>query len=436
MNELNQIKDIFYEIKNVSSKKGKEFILRQHEDNELFKECLKFLLDPEIVTGLSTKKMNKDVGYDEVTTGDITIMFDYLKRNNTGRDEDIRTIKTFCKIQEDTEFWTEFFSGKFKCGLDVKGVNKVYGNDFIEDFTIMLAESYSKNKNKVKGKEFILTTKLDGSKIIVIKENDKLLLKTRQNKLYENLVDIENEFKLLPNGVYDGEILAIGNFENSADQYKETMKRSRIKGIKKGLKMVCYDYVENINDFKNKLCKTKCIDRKNKLKEILNRDLNFIEYLEPLYIGDDITKISEYSNKAVLHGDEGIMLSIADSPYECKRSKNLLKVKEFHDGEVLVTEIIEGTGKYINKLGAVKCQFKYNDKVYEVEVGSGWQDNERELLFNNPELILDKVISIRYFEISQNSTTGDYSLRFPTINLRYPDFIRTDKDGIEDTNID
>ena len=188
MNELNQIKDIFYEIKNVSSKKGKEFILRQHEDNELFKECLKFLLDPEIVTGLSTKKMNKDVGYDEVTTGDITIMFDYLKRNNTGRDEDIRTIKTFCLIQEDTEFWTEFFSGKFKCGLDVKGVNKVYGNNFIEDFSIQLGSKFDFEKPP-KGMMFA-TEKFDGIGCFCSIKDGKVTLKSRQGNIFEGLKDI------------------------------------------------------------------------------------------------------------------------------------------------------------------------------------------------------------------------------------------------------
>lgn len=61
---------------------------------------------------------------------------------------------------------------------------------------------------------------------------------------------------------------------------------------------------------------------------------------------------------------------------------------------------------------------------------------KRKLLFENPNLILNKVITIKYFEISQNSTTKKYSLRFPTISKRYPDFIRMDKTTLEDTNME
>lgn len=434
---LLEVKQIFDKISKTSGKNDKIKIIKLNKDNELFVECLKFLLDTDIVTGLSTKKMNKNVRLVENKYEDIREVFDYVIKHNTGTDTDIAIVKSFCKEQgECEEFCVGLFTKKLKIGVDVKGVNKAIPR-LIQEFNIMLAESYSKCSERVEGKEFILTTKLDGSRICVIKNNDNIILKTRQNKLYEGLVEIEEDFKHLPNGIYDGELLAIGNFENSAEQYKETMKISRKKGIKHDLKMVCYDYIENIDDFYDGICRVKCIDRKNQLKNILNNiQLQHIEYLEPLYIGKDLDKIVEYSNIATEKGEEGIMLSIANAPYECKRSKNLLKVKQFFEGDVLVTEIVEGTNKYEGKLGCVKCEFLYNGVIQNVEVGSGWSDEERELLFNNPSLILNKVITIKYFEVSQNSTTKQYSLRFPTISMRYPDCVRLDKSSIEDTNIE
>ena len=87
-------------------------------------------------------------------------------------------------------------------------------------------------------------------------------------------------------------------------------------------------------------------------------------------------------------------------------------------------------------MGCVKCKFLYNGEIQDVEVGSGFNDEEREILFKNADLILNKVITIKYFEVSQNSTTGKYSLRFPTISKRYPDFIRIDKSTLEETNIE
>ena len=58
---ISEVKKIFDRIASVSAKTSKEVIIKQNKDNELFIECLKFLLDSDVVTGLSTKKMNKKV---------------------------------------------------------------------------------------------------------------------------------------------------------------------------------------------------------------------------------------------------------------------------------------------------------------------------------------------------------------------------------------
>lgn len=431
---IKEVKEIFDKISSVSAKSSKEAIIKKNKDNELFIECLKFLLDSDVVTGLSTKKMNKKVKLVNNKLESLTDAFEYVKRHNTGTDVDIAIIKSFCTAQgECKEFCEQLFTKSIKLGSDAKTINKVIPG-LIPTFNVMLAGSYDKEKNKIKdGTKFILSTKLDGSRIIAIKEYDKITFKTRQNKLYEQLIDIEEDFKDLPNGVYDGELLAMGNFENSAEQYKETMKRSRKKGAKHGLKMVCYDYIENVNDFYNGLCKIECINRKNQLKQILSVNKEYVKYLEPLYIGSDKDKILEFSNMAIQNGEEGIMLSIVDAPYECKRSKNLLKVKEFINIDCLVVDIFEGQGKLKGTLGGLVCEFKYKDMICGTELGSGFKEYERKMIYDNPQSIIGKVITIKVFEISQNSKTGEYSCRFPVwLGM---DYIRDDKEGINDTNV-
>ena len=85
-------------------------------------------------------------------------------------------------------------------------------------------------------------------------------------------------------------------------------------------------------------------------------------------------------------------------------------------------------------LGAIKCQFLYNGEVQDVEVGTGFKQDERIEIYNNPSLVLNKVITIKMFEISRNSSTGKYSLRFPS--WQGMEYIREDKYGIENTNVD
>jgi DNA ligase-1 len=52
-----------------------------------------------------------------------------------------------------------------------------------------------------------------------------------------------------------------------------------------------------------------------------------------------------------------------------------------------------------------------------MNVGSGLSDEERILWLKNPELILNKVITVQYFEESIDSKTGLLSLRFPTLKF-------------------
>ena len=437
--KLKEVKEIFdklAKLKGISSTNSKKTFIKANKDDKLFLDTLEFLLNDDKITNISKKKIEKKVNVaPDRHIYDLNTLFTYLVQECTGKDSNIASVQWF--INEHEEFkdeLKELVTKSIRLGVKAKLVNDALGYALVHEFNIMLAESYSKEKDKIKdGTEFILTTKLDGSRIIAIREHNRITFKTRQNKLYEQLVDLEKEFENLPCGVYDGELLATGEFENSAEQYKETMKRSRKKGIKHGLKMVCYDYIENIDDFYNGLDKTKCINRKNKLKEILSSNNEFVEYLDPLYIGTNKDKISEFSKNAVDNGDEGIMLSIADSPYECKRSKKLLKVKEFITVDCLVVDIFKGEGKYDKTLGGLVCEFMYKGKRCRTEVGSGFSDKERDTIYNNPKLVMNKIITIKAFEISQNSSTGEYSCRFPVwLGM---DYIRDDKVDINDTNV-
>ena len=81
--DLIEVKDIFDKISKTSGKNDKIKIIKQNKDNDLFIKCLKFLLNSDIVTGLSKKKIGKKVKLGETTTTDITVMFEYLKQHNT-----------------------------------------------------------------------------------------------------------------------------------------------------------------------------------------------------------------------------------------------------------------------------------------------------------------------------------------------------------------
>ena len=417
---ISKIKENFYSIKNEGSIKKKQELLKDMMSNKAFARVLYFAFNDYIVTGLSSKKINKKLDYKTKNEfgNDITTLMWYLLENNTGKDVDIAIVQAFIEDNlEHKDFIVDLVTKNIKVGITATTINKVRPN-FIPEFGVQLANSY--DMKYVDGKDFIITLKLDGSRMIAIKENDEVKFFSRQGKEITELVEIEDEFKEFPNGVYDGELLAIGEFEDSKSQFKETMKRSRIKGEKTGLKFMIYDFISDIDDFKNGKDETKCIDRKNNVRDIINvfGKSEFIQYLEPLYVGSDIKRITMHSDLVIKQGQEGIMINLCESPYETKRVNHLLKVKEFYTLDLRVIDKKEGTNRNKGKLGALVVDYK----GFEVSVGSGYTDTLREELWNDEDII-GRVIEISYFEETCDKE-GNLSLRFPV-------FIRVREEGKE-----
>ena len=99
---MKKVIQIFKQLQNTSGKKDKEKISLENQDNELFKECLVFLLDDNITTGIAKKKWDSiQIGTTDWIHTDINNelieMFNYIKTNNTGKDENIITVKAWCR---------------------------------------------------------------------------------------------------------------------------------------------------------------------------------------------------------------------------------------------------------------------------------------------------------------------------------------------------
>lgn len=410
---MREVLHILEDIKNTSSRNGKESILIRHKDNETLRDVLYFVFNDFIITGLSDKKMKKKVslrGFNKIDN-----LMGYLKKNNTGTDLDIASVQTYIMQQPEElqELYTQIATKSLKIGITAKTLNKVYGKGFIPEFNVMLA---SKFEGKMPNKEFIITTKMDGIRCACIKEdNDNIKFFTRVGQPIEGLTEIKEEIKLLPNGyVYDGELLLRNvNNLNSDDLFRETQKVVRKDGDKRNIEFYTFDMIP-IEEFQNGKSTRKCVERKMQLKYVLNCHIyDFIKEVPMLYVGIDQSVINHYLDKATKNNQEGIMINLSDAPYECKRTKTLLKVKKFHTADVKVLDVIEGTGKNVGKLGAITIQFEHEGKLYECNCGSGFSDQEREKYFQNPDLLIGKIVEIGYFEISQNSN-GGYGLRFPT----------------------
>ena len=424
---MQEVLSIMNQIASTSGRNDKETILKKNQSNEKLKDVFYFIYNTYILTGLSTKKINKKTKEKGKTFDNFEDIKNYILKHNTGTDHDIATVQNFIKNQpiELQDFYKKVFTKDLKIGITSGTLNKIYGKDFIPEFAVLLAKKFEEHSHKIKG-NFVVTEKIDGNRIIVIKDNGIVKSFTRQGNQYEGLEEIESDIAnlLLDNVVFDGELIA--DTQGSTHEiYTETTSKARKKGSNKtGLIFHIFDMLP-LEEFQKGQSKDKCIDRKHKLSCLFaDYDLPHCREVKPLYIGSDLSKVSELMKYANEQQWEGLMLNL-DMPYVCKRSDYILKVKVFNEADVRVLNILEGTGKNAGKLGSITIQFEHQGQLYECNCGSGFSDEERNSYWVNPELLINKIVTISYFEISKNSD-GSFSLRFPT----WESIIRDDKDEI------
>ena len=430
---MNNLKQIFDKLQATNGRIEKENILKENIDNEMFKFTLNFLLNPFITTGLSTKKINKNIELisslplvqDEDEIVSFKNLLNYIKENNTGRDVDISICELFFRNFENKlkEFIKAILTKSLKIGLDSKTVNKIYGDNFIPTFNVMLGTAIEKCKIN-DGDWFSIGKKLNGSRCVFYKGN----LYTRSGKKYVGLEHIICDLQRVclylgnPNIVFDGELIR-KNIDNKSDsenfQIGVGIANSKSE-TKEELKFVIFDTI-TVDDFENGKSKLTYRDRKNQIetinKIILELSLKNVEIVEMFYEGTDQSQIWKWLDYAEQNDIEGVMVNL-DTPYECKRTKNLMKVKLFKTCDIRCFSMQQGIGKYSETLGAILCIYK----GFPLAVGSGFTDEQRNYYWNNTQEIIGKIVEIKYKEETKNKN-GGLSAQFPIFQI-----IKTDKD--------
>ena len=426
MKTLIHFNDFVDEMVVSASRKHKQDVLTKYKDDEVIKQYLKIAYDPYTVFGISTKKLSKMARpIDWLHAATVFELFDYLTTHNTGTLEDIAACQEmmFCAAELDGTLeclLSDLICKDLSIGCDAKTINSVIPG-LIPTFNVMLAEKYFDKPERVEGKRFALTTKIDGGRIIAIKENGSVSFYTRAGQRYEGLVDLEKDMsELLPDGIcLDGEITLLNNKGiPSKEAYKQAMKITRKDGEKHGVKMLVFDFM-SAEQFRNQYCPSDWSARRTTVEAIFGcakQPLKYFELLPVLYCGTDTSMITKFLDEAIADDQEGVMINICDAKYEFKRTTNLLKVKKMQTMDLQIVDFEEGSGKYANTLGAILVRYK-NGNV--VKVGSGFTDWLRSEIWNNRSKYLDVICEIQYFEETTNQDGGE-SLRFPIFkDFRY-----------------
>ena len=443
--DLDNTLDVVEQLRNTGSTKEKGNILKANVNDEALQKVLTYTYNSFKRYGVSEEVYNNIPICTHATIYQTPYeMFNELASSNIN---DILREKAKYFIEVITpEQYRELIKGilfkDLKLGVNAKSINKVW-KGLIPTFDVQLAESFSKVGFKyIENKNIYITPKMDGFRCVFIPSEQTFLSRKGQefegiNHLLKDCENLVNAIKVKTGEicVLDGELVHKQiEGKDSLELYALTSSITRKKGCVKEKEQLVFHVFDIIpvGEFMSGHTKWCYSKRREVLEDIFN-NVSYKNVLKvPVITQGNLTEeeIINTLNNTISKGEEGIMINL-DKPYETKRTKSLLKVKKFLDADVYVKSMYEGAGKHKGRMGGINILFKYCEKEYECQLGSGFSDEERELYWNNPDELVGKVVEIQLFEVSRNSQTGDYGLRFPTWKGR----IRFDKGYEEITDL-
>jgi len=417
MNDLYRVANLFDRLAVESGSNAKKALLKANSKDELFKEALRFFLDPMVVTGIADRKLQKDnraVGHD---VADLAELMAYLRKNNSGRDEDVGTVQRFVDAAATLQakgFVSDLSRKRFEpsIGVDAKTANAAFGSDFMPEFEVMLADKWQDVPAEFWiGKKFCVQPKHDGHRVCAFKRNGVVTIIARGGKLVEGLVEIEEAVRKLPidDVVLDGEKLPLG-FQNmsNTEAFKLTSESTK-KGAKGGMCLAVYDFMTT-EDWDKRNCSVPYSMRYEAYCRLLEKANDpFLVPTYNLYEGSYTKEVIILLKEAKAEKKEGVMVKLLDGKYEWKRGTAIVKVKTMEDADLKVIGFNEGTGKHKGRLGAVVVEYKGN----AVGVGSGFTDAMRTEIWKNKAAYLGRTLEVVYQDETMDRKTGLLSLRFP-----------------------
>lgn len=266
-------------------------------------------------------------------------------------------------------------------------------------FLPMLAQKYKQHKNKLTWACYC-QPKLDGIRCIARKENEIVTLWFRSGKQVKTMQHIEKALnKAMSNGeIWDGEL-----YIHNADfnELGGSIRRDVNMNIEQAQRVEYHIYDFPRISYCDGTMLTENDPYMNRFGALIKRVL-----LKPLVVVrtdviNNEEQMLERFAKYIEEGYEGIMIRNMDSPYEQKRSYNLLKYKEFDEDEFKIVGYEEGRGLLSGAVGSFICELPDGQQFKAKLKG----DNVTELLkkyFENPKLFMGKDLTVQYQGMSKD----------------------------------
>ena len=413
-------------------------ILAQAEfGNHEFFQGLRLALDSMITFGVKKVPTHSGPDGQGLSWSVFQDLADKLaKRELTGHDarDAIESCLALANKNEWDGWYRRILIKDLRAGFSEATVNKVvekkYEQYAIPVFGCQLAHDSANHESKVSGRKFI-EVKLDGVRVItIVYPNGRVDQYSRNGKELVNFPHVKEQIAKIAHSfnepmVLDGEIMS-GSFQDLMKQIHRKDSTTASDAVLNVFDMV------SLKEFEVGICNKRQEDRSamvyywhKKYKDVLPNVTVVGHELVDLDTPEGQSRYKEINVKAIAGGYEGIMLKDPEAHYECKRSVAWLKLKPFIEVSLAVTDVEEGTGKNVGKLGALVCEGVDDNKSIRVNVGSGFSDSDREVFWTSRDNLINQIVEVRADAVTQNQD-GSYSLRFPRF-LRFRGFVPGEK---------
>ena len=343
----------------------------------------------------------------------------------------------------------------------------------------MLADRVQSEKDVIKKmpEQFVAEYKLDGERVQIHKQSDKIVLFSRRleniTQYYPDIVERIGKTLNVNEGVFEAEIVPINENTGEFLPFQELMHRRRKHKLDKAVSQypITVNFFDVLYYDKKDCLNLEYTERRKILEQIVHED-NFSKLVPMLFVKNE-NEIEDFLENSINAGCEGLMLKAPSAPYRAgMRGSNWLKLKREYRNELgdsldlIVIGAYFGRGRRTGLYGTLLLA-TYNpekDNLPSIcKVGTGFTDESLDQLYQilsnkvtlkknprivsemeadiwfEPELVLEIVASeitlspIHKTGLDLIRKSSGFALRFPkfTGKIRYEKAVEDASTGEE-----
>ena len=263
-------------------------------------------------------------------------------------------------------------------------------------------------------------TKMDGMRGVIVKRDGRVVVFSRNGN---TMTKLDKHFEAILSGidnvVIDGELTVVDSDGKLLDRKTgngilnktvvETVSDEEVARVR----FTAWDLID-VCDFDKGVDRRTGVERLARLRAIPANPL--FKVVETFEIAN-LEEAQDLFKEQLAKGEEGIILKNNDHPWEDKRSKQCVKMKEVIEMDLKIVGFAEGTGKASGMTGAIQVENK--DGSIKTSVGTGLDDATRKDIWARQEELIGTIITVKCNGVISRKGADSKSLFLPVfVELR------------------